>query len=112
MRVGHPTQGIVRETAFEIPGITVARSRIAGGVVSAWHHHGERVLFGFLVRGRLRLDYGPKGGLAVELTPGDFLHIPRGLVHRDVNPTDQEAEVVHVLAGEGAAVLNVPGPDD
>lgn len=113
LRSGHSTQGIVRDTAFELPGITVARSRVAGGVSSAWHHHGERHLYGFLVLGRLRLEYGPKGSLAEELYPGDFFHIPIRLVHRDVNPSrDQEAVVVNVLAGEGAAVVNLKGPDD
>ena len=113
LRSGDATQGIVRDTAFELRGITVARSRVAGGVSSAWHHHGDRDLFGLLLLGRLRFDYGPKGTLAVELNPGDFFHIPRHLVHRDVNPTrDQAAVIVNVSVGEGAAVINVQGPDD
>lgn len=94
--------------AFERSGITIARSRVPGGVTSAWHHHGERDLYGFVVLGRLRLEYGPNGSLAVELGPGDFFHIPRGLVHRDVNPArDQDIVVVNVLVGEGAAVVNL-----
>ena len=113
LRSGESTQGIVRDTAFEGRGFTVARSRVAGGATSAWHHHGERDLYGFLVLGRLRLEYGPEGRLAVELDPGDFFHVPRRLVHRDVNPRkDREAVVVNVLAGEGALVANVQGPDD
>ena len=113
LRSGESTQGIVRDTAFEGRGFTVARSRFAGGATSAWHHHGERDLYGFLVLGRLRLEYGPEGRLAAELGPGDFFHIPRRLVHRDVNAReDQEVVVVNVLAGEGALVVNVQGPDD
>ncbi|MGI0149304.1 MAG: cupin domain-containing protein [Thermoplasmata archaeon] len=113
LRSGDSTQGIVRDTASELPGMTVARSRVAGGVSSAWHHHGERDLLGFLLLGRLRFDYGPKGTQAVEPHPGDFFHIPRRLVHRDVNPTrDQTAVIVNVSVGEGAVVINVQGPDD
>ena len=113
LRSGDSTQGIVRDTAFELRGITVARSRVAGGVSSAWHHHGDRDLFGFLLLGRLRFDYGPKGTRTVELNPGDFFHIPVHLVHRDVNPTtDQTAVIINVSIGEGAAVINVQGPDD
>ena len=113
LRSGESTQGIVRDTAFEGPGFKVARSRVAGGATSAWHHHGERDLYGFLVLGRLQLEYGPEGRLAAELGPGDFFHIPRRLVHRDVNAReDQEVVVVNVLAGEGALVVNVQGPDD
>ena len=113
LRTGDSTQGIVREVAFGRPEITIARSRIAGGVASAWHHHGERDLYGFLVHGHLRLEYGSRGSLAVEFDPGDFFHIPPRLVHRDVNSMrDREALVVNVLAGKGAAVINVDGPDD
>src|SRR3972149_12016563 len=103
---------MVSDTACEARGFTVARSGVAGGATSAWHHHGERDLYGFLVLGRLRLEYGPEGRLAVELDPGDFFHVPRRLVHRDVNPRgDREAGVVNVLSGEGALVANVQGPD-
>jgi len=112
LQEGFSTPGIVRDTAFERPGITVARTRVAGDVTSAWHHHGERELYGFVFLGRLRLEYGPKGSLAVDLDAGDFFHIPRRLVHRDVNPVrDREVVIVNALPGEGAKVVNVDGPD-
>jgi uncharacterized RmlC-like cupin family protein len=105
------TQGIVRSKAFEATGVLYAQSRIAGGVVSGWHHHGERDLYGFLASGRLRLQYGEGEKDAVELAPGDFFHIPIGLVHRDVNPDQHdEAVVVNMLLGQGPTVVNVEGP--
>ena len=108
---GDTTQGIQRDRAFDDENVIVARSQIAGGTVSAWHHHGTRHLYGFLVSGRLRFDYGPKGKEAVELGPGDFFHIPAGLVHRDVNVNRSEvAVVVNVSVGSGPAVVNVSGP--
>jgi uncharacterized RmlC-like cupin family protein len=111
LQSGHSTEGIVRNTAFERHGITVARSRVAVGVSSAWHHHGARDLYGFMASGRLRLEYGPKGGLSVELALGDFFHIPPQLVHRDVNPSgSEEAVIVNVLVGGGLAVINVDRP--
>lgn len=111
LQPGSSTPGIVRENAFEGRGIAVARSRVAAGVISAWHHHGERELYGFVFVGRLRLEYGPKGDQAVDLEAGDFFHIPPRLVHRDVNPSrDREILIVQVLAGEGAKVVNVDGP--
>jgi mannose-6-phosphate isomerase-like protein (cupin superfamily) len=109
---GDTTPGIQRDQAFEGGGLVVARSRISGGVVSAWHHHGRRELYGFLVSGRIRFDFGPAGGDAVELRPGDFFHIPRGLIHRDVNPDKKRmATVVNVTVGTGPAVINVSGPE-
>src|SRR5438132_14263818 len=108
---GDSTEGIVRERAFEDDRAVVGRSRISGGVVSAWHHHGTRHLYGFLVAGRIRFDFGPAGREFVELTIGDFFHIPPGLVHRDVNPGRRGgAVVVHGTVRQGATVANVAGP--
>src|SRR5207247_11116912 len=105
---GAATQGIRRDRAFEEEGVVVVRSQIAVGTISAWHHHGTRHLYGFLVSGRLLFDYGRDGKEAVELAPGDFFHIPAGLVHRDVNASPSEvAVVVNVSVGTGPAVVNV-----
>jgi len=106
------TEGIRREKAFDSGEIVVARSQVPRGVASGWHHHGERHLYGYLVAGRLRLEYGPGGTLVADVRHGDFFHIPPGLVHRDVNPSrDEDIVVVNVLAGEGATVFNVSGPN-
>ena len=78
---GDSTEGIVRERAFEDDRAVVGRSRISGGVVSAWHHHGTRHLYGFLVAGRIRFDYGPAGREFVELNGGDFFQIPPDRVY-------------------------------
>lgn len=108
---GDTTQGIRRDRAFEGENVVMARSQIAVGTVSAWHHHGTRHLYGFLVSGRLRFDFGRTGKETVELAPGDFFHIPAGLVHRDVNVgTIDAAVVVNLSVGNGPAVVNVPSP--
>jgi len=109
---GQSTRGIVREKAFEAEAVLVSRSTLAGAIVSDWHHHGERHLYGFLISGNLRLEFGSKGGKAVELDPGDFFHIPPGLIHRDVNPNNQrELRVASILLGAGPVVVNVRGPE-
>lgn len=111
LKAGYLTQGVVREKAFESENVVVSQSRVGGGKVSDWHHHGSMELYAFLVSGRLRLEYGPKGKEVVELKPGDFIHIPPGLVHRDVNPeADKELVIVNVLVGKGDPVVNVKGP--
>jgi hypothetical protein len=52
---GRSSPGILREEAFEGDGVLVSRSTVGGGVVSAWHHHGERHLYGFLISGRVEV---------------------------------------------------------
>jgi len=111
LRPGQSTPGIVREKAFEGEGVTFSRSTVAGGVVSGWHHHGARDLYGFLISGRLRLEFGRRGGDGVDLDPGDFFHIPPRLVHRDVNLSKRRKLLVAtVLIGEGTPLVNVDGP--
>jgi uncharacterized RmlC-like cupin family protein len=109
---GQSTPGILREKAFEADGVLVARSTVGNGVVSDWHHHGERELYGFLISGRMRLEFGSKGEEAVELSPGDFFHIPPKLIHRDVNLSKrQKLRIANVMLGNGPPIVNVKGPD-
>jgi len=110
MTKGDFTEGIMRNKAFETENLLFAHSRIAGGVKSGWHHHGDRDLYGFMVSGRLRIDYGEEGKESVVLQEGDFFHIPIGIIHRDVNPDIRGAEVISILLGLGPTTVNVPEP--
>ena len=108
---GDSTMGIVRERAFEADEVLFGQSRIAVGTLSGWHHHGTRHLYGYIVSGRLRFDFLETRIESIEVGPGDYFHIPVGLVHRDVNPDKTlEAVVVNILLGKGPAVVNVPDP--
>jgi len=110
LKKGESTPGIFRERAFESSTVLVSRTRLDRGAVSGWHHHGTHELYGFQVSGQLRLDYGPKGAEAAIVGPGDFFHIPPGLVHRDVNPDREHGLiVVNILVGSGIRVVNVEG---
>src|SRR3989449_2761207 len=110
LKKGESTPGIFREKAFETSSALVSRTRLERGAVSGWHHHGTHELYGFLVSGQLRLEYGPKGADAAVVGPGDFFHVPPGLVHRDVNPGRAHALViVKILVGSGPPVANVRG---
>jgi mannose-6-phosphate isomerase-like protein (cupin superfamily) len=54
-----------------------------------WHHHeGEDEMF-FAVRGNFRIEFRDK---TVELSPGDFVVVPRGVEHRPV--ADEEVEAM------------------
>jgi mannose-6-phosphate isomerase-like protein (cupin superfamily) len=49
-----------------------------------WHSHAEEDELFFLMRGHLRIEFE---GHAVELQEGDFLTVPRGVMH---NPVAEE----------------------
>lgn len=106
---GYP--GIVRELAHTTERALQVRARAEGGVATGWHHHGEREVLGYLVHGRARFEFGPGGRDSVEVEHGGFFHVPAGLVHRDVNPSDEPQEFVLVFAGTGPLVVDVDGPE-
>lgn len=81
------------------------------GAISGWHHHGEHQTSLYIVRGRMRLEYGPGGRGAVEAGPGDFLHVPPYAVHRECNPAAERSTAVIARAGHGKVTINVGGPE-
>jgi uncharacterized RmlC-like cupin family protein len=103
--------GIVREVAFETDRAILVRARADPGVATGWHHHGDREVQGYLVRGRARFEFGPHGDQHIEIAAGGFFYVPAGLVHRDVNPSDEPQEFVLVFAGTGPLVVGVDGPE-
>src|SRR2546428_1043787 len=105
LKKGESTPGIFREKAFQSSNVLVSRTRLERGAVSGWHHHGTHELYGFLVSGQLRLEYGPKGADAAVVGPGDFFHVPPRLGHRGGNPDrPPPLGIVNILVGGG-----VPG---
>ena len=74
------------------------------------HHHADYDTSIYVVDGRLRMEFGPGGSKVVEAGPGDFLHVPKGAIHREANPADAESHIIVVRAGRGPAVINVDGP--
>jgi uncharacterized RmlC-like cupin family protein len=107
---GDPTPGMVREQAIAVDGMWAGLVRTEAHMTSGWHHHGDYDSSIYVVSGVLRMESGPGGGHVVEAGPGDFLHVPKGAIHREGNPGDEESHLVVVRAGHGPAVINVDGP--
>lgn len=63
-----------------------------------WHHHETEDEMFLAIRGNFRLEFRDQ---TVELKPGEFVIVPRGVEHRPV--ADEEAEV---LLFEPKNVLN------
>jgi mannose-6-phosphate isomerase-like protein (cupin superfamily) len=80
----------------ELNGQQVKLAKLKGEFV--WHkHENEDELF-WVIKGLLRIEFRDK---EVELYPGEFLIVPRGVEHKPVAP-----EEVEVLLFEPATTLN------
>lgn len=108
---GDETPGIDRRIAFETDNNVVVQTSADGEAASGWHHHGDRHVYGYLMEGSAVMEYGPGGAEREELEAGDFMHIEPGMVHRDVNPTDERQVWIISFVGSGPLVENVDGPD-
>ncbi len=80
----------------ELNGQEVKLVKFRGEFV--WRHHETEDELFLGVRGRFRIEFRDR---RVELGPGEFIIVPRGIEHRTV--ADEEAEV---LVFEPAAVRN------
>jgi len=107
---GEHTPGMTREQAIAVPGLWAGFVRTEAHMTTGWHHHADYETSIYVVTGSLRMESGPGGVDVVEAGPGDFLHVPKGAIHREGNPGDEESHIVVVRAGQGAAVVNVDGP--
>ena len=110
LHAGASTPGVLREVAFETRHATLMRARAEPHAVSGWHHHGDRDVVGYVVRGSARFEFGINGLDGVDVEEGGFFHVPAGLIHRDVNPLDQPQEIILTVVGEGPIVVNCDGP--
>jgi uncharacterized RmlC-like cupin family protein len=108
---GAGTPGMIREEAVATERMWAGLARTEAGMVSGWHHHGDHESTIYVLSGALRMEFGLGGSEVLEAGPGDFLYVAPGAVHRESNPTDQEAQIVVVRSGSGEPVINVDGPE-
>lgn len=80
------------------------------GAISGWHHHGDHVGCVYVVRGRLRIEWGADGRNVSDVTAGDFYVISANTVHRETNPGPEEQLVVAFVMGEGPRFVEVDRP--
>ena len=109
---GAQTPGLRREQAFADQRTWVGLVRTEPGQVSGWHHHGGHETFAYCISGRIRVEHGSGGRDVEEAGAGDFVRIPKGVVHRESNPGDDDLVVAVFRTGSGELVINVEGPDD
>jgi uncharacterized RmlC-like cupin family protein len=105
-----PTPGMRRERAIEVEGLWAGLVHTEPAMTSGWHHHGEYETSIYVAKGTLRMESGPGGAEVVDAGPGDFLHVPKGAIHRESNLSREASELVVVRAGHGPPTINVDGP--
>ena len=104
------TAGVRREQAFVTDDAWVGVVTTEPGEMSAWHHHGDHDTYAYVVSGSKRIEYGPGGTRSVTTGPGDFIHVPRGLLHREGNPSAEPSRSIAFRVGTGPPTINVDGP--
>lgn len=85
----------------ELNGQYVKVAKFEGEYV--WHHHADEDEMFLVLSGRLRIEL--RDG-AVELGPGEFYIVPRGVEHKPV-----AEELVHAMLFEPAATRNTGNVD-
>jgi uncharacterized RmlC-like cupin family protein len=106
------TPGMDRQQAFVEEGVWTGTVRTEAGVLTGWHMHADYDTYIYVVSGSARIEYGPGGQLGDDAGPGDFVLIPRSLVHREgTSEGSNGVEAVLVRLGQGELVTNVEGPD-
>lgn len=104
------TADVSRQVVFETENTIMIQSRVAGRVTTGWHHNGDRHVYGYVVKGHARLEYGPTGDASVDLDVGDFVYVPPQTIRRVVNPTDEDWVIVISFVGSGPPAVSVDGP--
>jgi uncharacterized RmlC-like cupin family protein len=104
------TTGVVREQAVANEEVWVGLVRTVPNRPSGWHHHGDYDTYFYVQSGKVRMESGPGGAEAVEAGPGDFVHVPKRVIHREVNSATEDGAVILVRVGSGPPVVNVEGP--
>jgi uncharacterized RmlC-like cupin family protein len=56
------------------------------------------------------MEFGANGSNTVEAGPGDFVYVPKEVVHRESNPSAELADIVVVRAGRGESTINLDEP--
>jgi uncharacterized RmlC-like cupin family protein len=106
------TPGMAREEAFSGGGAWAGTVHTEAGVLTGWHIHAGWDTYVYVLEGSARIEYGPGGAQGNDAGPGDFILIPRGVVHREgTSRGSNGVDAVIVRVGEGELVTNVEGPD-
>ena len=81
------------------------------GDVSGWHHHGANDTHVYVIRGSVRIDFGPGGAESIAAGAGDFFIVPAQTIHRETTSRDSDLEAFLVRIGGEPERVDVDGPE-
>jgi quercetin dioxygenase-like cupin family protein len=96
-------ENLTRLMAFPEAPVQQVIGHAEGQIASEWHHHGDNDVCGYLIRGAGYVDDGSEEPKLA--STGSWFHIPAGVVHRDVNPRDDEQDYVLWLTGSEPRIV-------
>ena len=105
-------KNLTRLMPFPETPVQQVRGHASGRVASDWHHHGDNDVLGCVLDGEGYVEWGEGEGERALARAGEFFHISAGVVHRDVNPSDDEQDYVLWLTGSEPRTIPVDGPAD
>lgn len=110
------TPGMLR-----VAGVSPATSGASGvwmgevtterGFRSGAHHHGDVESAIYVVSGRLRMRWGDRLEHSADASAGDFIFVPAGLVHQEIDTSETRGVVAIVARGGENIVVNVDVPE-
>lgn len=101
---------LTRMTPFPDADVQQVRGHADGRIESEWHHHGDNHVFGYVIEGEGYVEWGTGEGERKLASAGQFFHVPPGVVHRDVNPSDDEQDYLLWLTGSEPRTIHVDEP--
>lgn len=106
-----PLANLTRAMPFPDAPVQQVRGHADGRVASEWHHHGDNDVFGYVIRGEGYVEWGTGENDRKLAEAGEFFVVPAGVVHRDVNPSDDVQDYLLWVVGSEPRVVYVDGPD-
>jgi len=107
---GPPTPGMDRREIVNSGETWLGWVETAPGFAGGWHHHADRASYIYVIRGELRMEYGPGGGAAITASAGEVIVNPPHIIHREITPGETVQALV-LRIGPGPLNVNVEGPE-
>ena len=89
--------------------VWMGQTRVAPGVNSGDHHHGEAETAIYVLSGHPAFVFADGDQeIRLQAEPGDYIFVPPYVPHREENPGDEEAVVIIARSSQEGIVVNLP----